>query len=236
MSKYRPFPSLSKIVGILGPVLVIVSANGASAQTLPPRAAAVPGADQQNAAACTSCHGSKGEGNGLAGFPRLAGLSMPYLQRQLMAFASGERQNAVMQPIAKALTAPQQAALASYFSRLPSPLPGTVSDAVDIKSTDVGAWLAERGRWENGLPACVECHAQGGVGVGTAFPPLAGQPVTYIENQLHAFKRKTRSGGPMNLMGVVASKLSETDITAVANYYGEIKTPAVATPEKKVSK
>ena len=236
MIKHQDFRRLRKIGGRLAPVILIVSANAVSAQTLPPKAAVVQGKEQQNAAACTSCHGSKGEGNALAGFPRLAGLSMPYLQRQLTAFASGERQNAVMQLIAKALTAPQQAVLAGYFSRLPSPLPGAVSDAIGIKSTDVGAWLAERGRWENGLPACVECHAQGGVGVGTAFPPLAGQPVTYIENQLHAFKRKTRSGGPMNLMGVVASKLSETDITAVANYYGEIKTPAVATPEKKVSK
>ena len=236
MSKYQLFRSLRNIVGTLGPIIVIVSATTVSAQTLPPKATVVQGADQQNAAACTSCHGIKGEGNALAGFPRLAGLSMPYLQRQLTAFASGERQNAVMQPIAKSLTAPQQAVLAGYFSRLASPLPGAVSGTVEIKNTDIGAWLAQRGRWENELPACVQCHAQGGLGVGTAFPPLAGQSVTYIENQLHAFKRKTRSGGPMNLMGVVASKLSETDITAVANYYGEIKTPAVATPEKKVSK
>ncbi|GAC1410680.1 MAG: c-type cytochrome [Burkholderiaceae bacterium] len=193
-----------------------------------------PGSDQQNAVACTSCHGVKGEGNGLAGFPRLAGVNATYLQQQLSAFASGQRQNAVMQPIAKALTPAQQAVLVAYFSRLPSPLAAGVPEAANLTSANVGAWLASRGRWDDDLPACVQCHAQGGIGVGTVFPPLAGQPMTYLENQLQAFKKKTRPGGPMNLMGVVASKLSDADIKAVAKHYGDIRTPVSAAVEKKV--
>lgn len=65
-----------------------------------PNAAAKQGAGV--AASCQSCHGHAGEGNATAGFPRLAGLSAKYLERQLLAFAEG-RSNAMMMPIAKAL-------------------------------------------------------------------------------------------------------------------------------------
>lgn len=178
------------------------------------------------AAACVSCHGAKGEGNGPAGFPRLAGLSAPYIEAQLASFAGGQRQNPIMQPIAKALTKPESAAVALYFSKLPSTPPAAASDAA--RPDQPGAWLATRGRWNDNLPACAQCHGPGGAGVGTAFPPLHGQSAIYIANQLHAFKNKTRPGGPMNLMAVIASRLSDADMTAVADYYAGQQT-AVAT-------
>jgi cytochrome c553 len=55
--------------------------------------------------------------------------------------------------------------------------------------------------------------------VGVAFPPLAGQPAAYIESQLHGWKKGARPPGPMALMPVIVSKLSDTDISAVAAYY-----------------
>jgi len=180
------------------------------------------------AAACASCHGAKGEGNGAAGFPRLAGLSAPYIEAQLASFAGGQRQNPIMQPIAKALTKPESAAVALYFSKLPAAANAGSADAAAAPA-QTGAWLATRGRWNDGLPACAQCHGPGGAGVGTVFPPLHGQSALYITNQLHAFKNKARPGGPMNLMSVVASKLSDADMTAVADYYGGQPASAAAT-------
>jgi len=180
------------------------------------------------AAACASCHGAKGEGNGAAGFPRLAGLSAPYIETQLASFAGGQRQNPIMQPIAKALTKPESAAVALYFSKLPAAANAGSADAAAAPA-QTGAWLATRGRWNDGLPACAQCHGPGGAGVGTVFPPLHGQSALYIANQLHAFKNKARPGGPMNLMSVVASKLSDADMTAVADYYGGQPASAAAT-------
>ena len=69
-------------------------------------------------AACISCHGAKGEGNAAAGFPRLAGVSAPYLSAQLTAFADGTRQNPIMQPMAKLLSAHERDAVAQYFAGL----------------------------------------------------------------------------------------------------------------------
>jgi len=170
-------------------------------------------------AACISCHGAKGEGNAAAGFPRLAGVNASYLSAQLAAFASGERQSTVMQPFAKLLSLNGRNAVALYFSSLPAPAGIRANDNAAIKPSDTGAWIATRGRWDQGLPACVQCHGPGGMGVGTAFPPLSGQPAAYIESQLHGWKKGTRPPGPMALMPVVVSKLSDADISAVAAYY-----------------
>lgn len=180
----------------------------------------------QGATACATCHGAKGEGNAAAGFPRLASVGQTYLLEQLNAFASGYRKNAVMQPIAKALTAPERSAVALYFSKLPSPLASPVEDKADVSPTDTGAWLATRGRWKDGVPACVQCHGPGGAGVGENFPPLAGQSATYIENQLHDWKKGLRPPGPFALMAVIAGKLSDGEIAAVAKYYAGLTTTA----------
>jgi cytochrome c553 len=170
-------------------------------------------------AACISCHGVKGEGNAAAGFPRLAGVNASYLSGQLSAFANGERQSTIMQPFAKLLSSNGRSAVALYFSALPPPAGIKTNDRTAIKPSDTGAWIATRGRWDQGLPACAQCHGPGGVGVGAAFPPLAGQPAAYIESQLHGWKKGVRPPGPMALMPVIVSKLSDTDISAVAAYY-----------------
>lgn len=177
------------------------------------------------AAACASCHGAKGEGNAAAGFPRLAGLNASYIGAQLDSFASGQRQNPIMAPIAKQLTSAERKAVGLYFSSLAAPAAVAVPDVAALKTGDTGPWLAIRGRWGENLPACVQCHGPGGVGVGPVFPALAGQSSAYIAAQLHAFKDATRPGGPMNLMGAVASKLSDADITAVAAHFGAPASP-----------
>ncbi|SIT41519.1 Cytochrome c4 [Paraburkholderia ribeironis] len=169
--------------------------------------------------ACISCHGSKGEGNAAAGFPRLAGTSATYLTAQLEAFADGQRQSTIMQPFAKIMASEGRAAVAKYFSRLPSP-PDAHPAANDSPApSNTGVWLATRGRWGQGLPACGQCHGPAGSGVGAAFPPLAGQPAAYLSGQLHAWQKGLRPPGPLALMPVIASKLSEADITAVSDYY-----------------
>ncbi|WP_396332010.1 c-type cytochrome [Burkholderia anthina] len=169
-------------------------------------------------AACIGCHGAQGEGNAAAGFPRLAGTHAAYLSAQLAAFADGSRQNPVMQPLAKLLSAHERDAVSAYFASLPAPA-AIAAGTASIEPANTGAWLATRGRWSDGLPACAQCHGAGGLGVGTAFPPLVGQPAAYIAGQLNAWKHGTRAPGPMALMPMIAGKLSDADIDAVAAYY-----------------
>lgn len=168
-----------------------------------------------DAAACAACHGARGEG--MAAFPRLAGTGATYLKEQLDAFASGARQNAIMQPIARALTPQQRAQLAAHFARLPAPAPA--ADRETTRPQDRGAWLATRGRWSDELPACAQCHGPGGRGVGAQFPPLAGQPAAYLAQQLKAWQDNTRPPGPLDLMRLIARKLDSADIQALSEYY-----------------
>lgn len=185
------------------------------------------GAGAGAAPPCQSCHGAAGEGVAQAGFPRLASLGAPYLQRQLAAFADGTRVSAVMTPIAKALSAAERAEVAAYYAALPAPAGAVptaqVSPAAPAPTpVSVGATLATRGRWAEKLPACEQCHGPGGLGVGPDFPPLAGQSASYLSNQLMAWKTGARPPGPMGLMDVVAKKLSEAEVRAVADHYGTV--------------
>jgi cytochrome c553 len=201
---------------------VIMGMDGAYAQVSPLGATIATKGTAKGIPACISCHGATGEGNAAAGFPRLAGLNAGYLSAQLAEFASGQRQSPVMQPFAKIMSLDGRNAVAEYFSKLPAPAGIKSANDQDIKPSDAGAWLATRGRWSVGLPACAQCHGPGGVGVGATFPPLAGQPASYIAAQLHGWKKGARPPGPMALMPVIASKLSDADITAVADYYGNM--------------
>ncbi len=183
----------------------------------------------RGAAPCMACHGVDGAGRASAGYPRLAGLDAAYLQKQLEDFASGSRSNPVMQVSASALDADERRALARYYSRLPLPpalaAPATLPPAAD----SVGAVLATRGRWASQVPACVQCHGPGGVGVGAHFPPLAGQPATYIAAQLKAWQQGSRHNDPLQLMQHLSAALSAQDIHAVADWFAAQPLPAPGT-------
>ncbi|WP_081769030.1 c-type cytochrome [Herbaspirillum sp. RV1423] len=177
-------------------------------------------------AACISCHGAQGEGN--ASFPRLAGAGQAYLQAQLNAFADGSRKNPVMQPFAQKLSPIERTSLAMFFSQLKTPFPAV--NIASITPEDAGAWLAARGRWVDQLPACSQCHGIGGSGVGTQFPPLSGLPAAYIVEQLQAWKAGSRPAGPLGLMPVIASKLSDKEMHAVAAFYAGQTSAAAPSP------
>lgn len=229
ISGQRPAQSLVPMrrrLRLVSPAILVI---GALILLFPPRSMAqdvalgrkiVTKGGAGSAVACSSCHGANSEGNAAAGFPRLAGMSTAYVEEQLNNFAEGKRQNPIMSPIAKQLSPAERKAVGVYFATLPRPTAVVAGNDNQLKSSDIGAWLALRGRWEVDVPACVQCHGHGGTGVGAAFPAIAGQPTAYLAAQLHAFKDGGRPGGPMNLMTVVAKKLSDEDITAVAQHFG----------------
>ena len=204
------------------PLLLLVALAGFS---LPVLAGAVDAAaisrqgNGKGAAPCMACHGVDGGGQAAAGNPRLAGLDAAYLQQQLEDFASGARDSAVMKPTVSALSEDERHALALYYSKLPLP-PSLAKPAASMPAIDsVGAVLATRGDWSRGVPGCVQCHGPGGVGVGAHFPPLAGQPATYIAAQLKAWQNGTRHNDPLQLMQHLSRALSAQEIDAVAAWF-----------------
>lgn len=70
---------------------------------------------------CTACHGPRGEGTELSGFPKLSSQHPAYLKAQLELFRSGERNNdmnGMMHDIAKKLTDEDIAILSKYIAGL----------------------------------------------------------------------------------------------------------------------
>lgn len=205
-------------------LMALVPSTAATAAAEGARIAA--NGNDKGVAACATCHGARGEGRS-AGFPRLAGLPATYLEQQLDDFASGTRNDTVMTPMARALTPEQRKALAEYYSGLPVPK----TPLSTAKPDPAGQALAERGNWSKEVPGCERCHGPGGVGVGDAFPPLAGQPSAYLAAQLHAWQHGNRPPGPLGLMPAIAKRLSEQDIQAVCDYFATL--PPAGTEGKR---
>jgi cytochrome c553 len=193
-------------------------------QTEPPgpdlkRGAAIVTQGTGAALACAQCHASNGASDGSGAFPRLAGQSSYYLSQQMRAFVSGDRANAVMSPIAKALSADEIADVSAYYAGVSAPFPRLPAAAAALVQR--GQELAKVGSAAKSLPACDNCHGPGGVGEPPAIPYLAGQYGGYIASELHMWQAGLRKSSP-EAMGQIAKRLDDQDIAAVAAYYQQV--------------
>jgi cytochrome c553 len=169
---------------------------------------------------CAQCHAFNGVSDSSGAFPRLAGQSAYYLAGQLRDFASGVRANAIMSPIAKALSPDDIADVTAYFAGVNAPfLPLKAPNAALVKR---GEELAKAGGPER--LHCDNCHGPGGSGEPPVIPYLAGQYAHYIAFTLQMWQQGYRKNSP-DAMGAVAKKLNDQEIAAVAAYYQQVNSP-----------
>jgi cytochrome c553 len=223
MNRYRFL--VAGVVATLGP-LGFVTAAMLHAQTQEPQITrgAVIAAQGTAAGAppCAQCHAFNGVSDASGAFPRLAGQSASYLAQQLRDFASGVRTSALMTPIAKALSPEDIAAAAAYYAGIDAPfLPLKSADAALVSR---GEQLAKIGSAERQIQACDNCHGPEGAGEPPAIPYLAGQYAHYIAFTLDMWRQGYRKNNP-DFMAVIAKKLSDEDIAAVAAYYQQVQSP-----------
>jgi cytochrome c553 len=174
------------------------------------------------APACAQCHAFNGASDASGAFPRIAGQSAYYLAKQLRDFASGVRANAFMSPIAKALSSDDVADVATYYGGLAAPfLPLKTAEPALIKR---GEELAKIGSAARRIQSCDNCHGPGGAGQPPAIPYLAGQYAPYLAFELRMWQRGFRKSSP-EAMGVIAKKLDDAEIAAVAAYYQQVRSP-----------
>ena len=67
-------------------------------------------------AACNTCHGTDGNSTQAPTFPRLAGQYPEYLVYALESYANGTRKNAIMMPLASALSRKDMEDLATFYA------------------------------------------------------------------------------------------------------------------------
>lgn len=165
---------------------------------------------------CFLCHGLEGE-SASAVFPRLAGQHADYVARQLADFKSGKRKSDTMKPQAEELTPAEMKALGAFFEN--KKFGGR--PAKDAELLAVGKFVYHRGNQFSGLPSCASCHGPKGLG-SSQLPRLAGQHPRYVEDQLKQFNKRERNNDNA-VMHTIASKLSELETHAVAEYVATLE-------------
>jgi cytochrome c553 len=72
--------------------------------------------------ACTGCHSPRGQGNAPAGYPRVSGQYAEYVEKQLLSFRKGERQNdgeiRTMRSVAEHMSEAEIKAVSAYIAGL----------------------------------------------------------------------------------------------------------------------
>ena len=154
-----------------------------------------------------------GEGRIDAGYPRLAGQPHRYLERQLEAYADGRRKSAVMEPLARSLTAGERRRLAAHFSSR------TADAAPGDSYSKRGETLAVHGDEALRVQACQNCHGPLGRGQPPSGPALAGLGADYLRAEMAAWRSGARDTDPSGQMPVIARLLTDEDVQALAAYY-----------------
>jgi cytochrome c553 len=164
------------------------------------------------ATVCAACHG--GDGNSaIPMFPKIAGLQEAYIVKQLRDFQAGRRKSDVMAPVVAGLKPEDLAPLAAYYSSRPL-RPGGDGDRTLVS---VGKLIYFEGNEETGVPACVGCHQPQGTG-HLIYPRIGGQHAVYVKQQLKNFAAGERSNDVSRFMRVIAKRMSDEEIDAVAAY------------------
>ncbi len=164
---------------------------------------------------CATCHGPQGQAASPI-FPSLAGQNREYLAKQLQDFKAGRRKSETMGPQVASLPNDEIAALAAWFSERPA----KQHRIADEDLLAVGRYIYRKGNNWSGVPACADCHGADAHGT-TTLPRLAGQNSRYLLMQLKEFNQRTRTNDNA-VMHLVASRLTEMEAKAVADYLSQL--------------
>ena len=167
-------------------------------------AVAVPAqaADEVEAKAqlCAACHGEKGTPTDPKTNPVIWGQEQSYLMKQLRDFRNGERNSAVMSPIAKGLAEEDLRKMAAYFAAKPWP-----ARRAPAKPSSPPKAIAQ----------CQACHQPNFEG-GKPAPRLAGLSYEYLVAAMRAFAKEERTNN-LDMPGFMRV-LTERERDAIARY------------------
>ena len=162
---------------------------------------------------CVACHGMDGN-SPLSANPNLAGQHPDYLYKQLTEYKSGARANAIMAGMVANLSDEDMRNLAAFYASKPAKQ-GT---AKDLELVTAGQQLYRAGVPDKGVAACSACHSPDGAGIPPQYPRVSGQHAEYTAAQLRAFRAGARNNDLNAMMRMVAARLSEAEIEALAEY------------------
>src|SRR5258706_10666553 len=132
---------------------------------------------EAKAQACAACHGDNGVPTDPKTIPVVWGQERSYLMKQLRDFRNGERNSAVMSPIAKGLAEDDLRKIAVYFAAKTWPArPAPAKQPLPPKD----------------IAQCQACHQPNFQG-GMPAPRLAGLSYEYLVASMRAFATEQRT-------------------------------------------
>jgi cytochrome c553 len=203
------------LMGLAGVMVLVYAGLSTAAETAAPAKPDVARGKQVASTVCVACHGA--DGNSVVPTnPVLAGQHADYIAAQLAAFKSGARASPIMQGMAAGLSPEDMRNVGAWFeSQKPAG-----HFARDLALVERGQQIWRAGVKATDVPACAGCHGAAGHGIPAQYPRLAGQYPDLSLGWLKAFAAGTR---PNPVMGQIASKLSENDMKAVAEYISGLR-------------
>lgn len=167
---------------------------------------------------CAACHSADGNSQ-LAANPKIAGQHEDYIFKQLREFKGWNdnapaRENAIMTAMVAGLEEADMRGLAKYFASFEL----TPEPARNLDTVELGQKIWRAGIAEKGVPACAACHGPAGAGMPAQYPRLSGQFAEYTEAQMKAFRDGVRANDPNSMMRMIALKMTDPEIKAVADY------------------
>lgn len=180
---------------------------------------------------CVTCHGQSGQGTQSGYYPRIAGKPASYLYNQLIAFRDGMRKYAPMNYLVAYLPDSYLREIAEHFAKQRPSFAAKEATTADPAAVSRGQKLVAAGDSGNGIPACIACHGKGLTGMEPGIPGLVGLRGTYIVAQLTRWRVGDRHAAEPDCMKRIATRMSETDIAAVAAWLSQLEAPPDPSPE-----
>lgn len=202
----------------------VLAQNAGSSPPSPPNTI------EERLRACVSCHGQHGGGISNVYFPRLAGKPAGYLYNQLIAFREGRRRYAPMNYLLAYLPDDYLKKMAQYYAAADVPFQNPSSPTVSQQVLQHGRSLVENGNPARQIPACIACHGPNLGGREPGIPGLIGLRADYISAQLGGWRYGTRTALSPDCMQLVAARLTEADVAAVAAWLSSMPIPANSKP------
>jgi len=158
---------------------------------------------------CTMCHGA--QGMSVSNAPNLAGQYPEVIIKQLHDYKSGQRSSAIMEALARNLSARDVTDLSAYYSYLPKArtAPTTYDEPLPA--------LVRVGDPLRNIAPCISCH--GGVDQKLGAPWLEGMPKDYLVAQLTAFASGARRNDSQAQMRNMVRNITVLEIEEVAAFY-----------------
>lgn len=149
---------------------------------------------------CGACHGENGVPTDPKTIPVIWGQDQSYLMKQLRDYRNGERNSAIMSPIAKDLPEADLRKIAAFFA--------------------AKSWPAQRASAKapappKGIAQCQACHLPNFQG-GMPAPRLAGLSYEYLVASMRAFAKNERTNN-LDMPGFMRA-LPERERNAIARY------------------